>query len=381
MQFNSADRYPPVMNQAALLAERLDVVLLDTGPHDPAPPAVPGLRRSRVTWAPSSRPWRFSRLSARAVFAVRARRLAATVSAAVVAYEPDAIACMLTGAQGRHKLTVAHLHEHPSPGVYDSTTDRIALGYVRRRIGAADVLVVADARRGQLLRERWGLAAAPLVVRNCPRRLDSVPEPRLAGVLSEHGLGAGQVVYYQGSIGAHAGLEDLVSTMPSWPLRSLFVLAGRVTREFRGTLETCAAAVGVAGRLCFLGQIPYRELFGLAAGANVGVSLLNPASEQWRLAAGASNKRFEYAALGLPQVTTAAPGIEETFVSRGMALAVPWGDRAALAAAINRLLRDPELRRRMGERARATHLSEYNYEGEFAPVLEMICRGAEEGSH
>jgi glycosyltransferase involved in cell wall biosynthesis len=91
-----------------------------------------------------------------------------------------------------------------------------------------------------------------------------------------------------------------------------------------------------------------------------------------RFAAGASNKRFEYAALGIPQITTAAPGIEETFVAKALALSVPWDDNAALATAISRLLENRALRQSMGEKARALHLSQYNYEREFEPVMARI---------
>jgi glycosyltransferase involved in cell wall biosynthesis len=63
---------------------------------------------------------------------------------------------------------------------------------------------------------------------------------------------------------------------------------------------------------------------------------------------------LEAMALGLPSVATAVGGVPEVATHGEDALVVPPDDPPALAAAVVALLRDPERRRTMGERARAT---------------------------
>ncbi|HEX6373497.1 MAG TPA: glycosyltransferase family 4 protein [Longimicrobium sp.] len=61
---------------------------------------------------------------------------------------------------------------------------------------------------------------------------------------------------------------------------------------------------------------------------------------------------IEAGATGVPVVTFDLPGCREAVVSGETGVLVPPGDSGALAAALERLIGDPELRRRMGRAAR-----------------------------
>jgi hypothetical protein len=67
--------------------------------------------------------------------------------------------------------------------------------------------------------------------------------------------------------------------------------------------------------------------------------------------------------------------IDELFVSKGIALAVPFGNREAIGQAIAHLLASSTAREHMGKLARAAHLSEYNYEHEFEPLMLTFFDG------
>ena len=69
---------------------------------------------------------------------------------------------------------------------------------------------------------------------------------------------------------------------------------------------------------------------------------------------------IEAAACGLPIVTTDVPGCREIVDAGVNGLLVPPRDGAATAAAIARLIDDPDLRRRMGEASRAMAVAEYS---------------------
>jgi glycosyltransferase involved in cell wall biosynthesis len=77
-------------------------------------------------------------------------------------------------------------------------------------------------------------------------------------------------------------------------------------------------------------------------------------------------------ALGLAQVTNQGPGVAEIIERGQCGLCVDPNSPELIGAAVSRLLGDPDLRRGMGERARALHLDRYHYETQFRPVLDWI---------
>jgi glycosyltransferase involved in cell wall biosynthesis len=68
----------------------------------------------------------------------------------------------------------------------------------------------------------------------------------------------------------------------------------------------------------------------------------------------------EAAAMGKPIVTTDAPGCREIVDNGVNGLWVPVRDAVALADALERLIRDPELRQRMGEASRRKAVAEFD---------------------
>lgn len=110
----------------------------------------------------------------------------------------------------------------------------------------------------------------------------------------------------------------------------------------RAALEARAARLGLGGRARFLGVVddPAALLRGAAALA------LPSASE------GLSNALLEAMASGVAVVATRIPGTDEVVRDEEEGLLVAPDDAAALAAALERLLGDPALARRLGEGGR-----------------------------
>lgn len=80
---------------------------------------------------------------------------------------------------------------------------------------------------------------------------------------------------------------------------------------------------------------------------------------------------IEAAACGLPIVTTDWPGCREVVRDGENGLLVPIRDPEKLADAIERLARDPELRRAMGARGRARAVAEWSLESVVAQTLAL----------
>jgi glycosyltransferase involved in cell wall biosynthesis len=78
---------------------------------------------------------------------------------------------------------------------------------------------------------------------------------------------------------------------------------------------------------------------------------------------------------GLPCVTTHVGSIAEIALAEATAIVVPPRDAAALAGAIERLMRDEALRKRLGEAARAHCAERYSYES-MLERMETVYRQA-----
>lgn len=78
---------------------------------------------------------------------------------------------------------------------------------------------------------------------------------------------------------------------------------------------------------------------------------------------------IEAAASGRPIITTDTPGCREIVRHQENGLLVPPRDVAALATAIERLLRDPSLRQRMGERGRMIAVDEFSIQSVVRETL------------
>ena len=267
---------------------------------------------------------------------------------------------------------IVHLHEMLIDDPNADFISRRIVGSLQKRLHRAELVVVPDLHRAKHVKEVAGLKSMPLVVMNCPLRMEALPESRLLPFLARKGFTSNRIVHYQGSIGNGHGLENIILSMIHWPEDALFVIVGRANPDYLEKLKKIAQEVGVLERVVFVGRVPYNEVLSYAMGATIGVTLLKADYPNWKWSAGASNKRFEYLALGIPQVTNDAPGIKELFEDTGVAVRADYNDSDDIGRKICLYLNNDRLCRNVGDKARALHLNKYNYEHQFRPVLEWI---------
>jgi hypothetical protein len=191
-------------------------------------------------------------------------------------------------------------------------------------------------------------------------------------LLEQKGFASGQIVCYVGSIGKNQGLPETAASMQHWPGDAVFVLIGPASEEVKRGIFSAAAAAGAANRVLLLGAKPHSEALALTAGATLGVSLIQPNSLNLIYSAGAVNKRFEYMAMGVPQVTNTGPGVPELIEHNHCGVCADPHSPEAIGAVVNRLLSNQALLREMGERGRKLHLECYNYQMQFQSILERI---------
>ena len=86
-------------------------------------------------------------------------------------------------------------------------------------------------------------------------------------------------------------------------------------------------------------------------------------------------KVYEYMAAGLPVVASRVGQLQELIQPEVNGLLVPPGDVSALAAGLERIRSEPELRRRLGLAARVKVLREHTWDGVVQRILSLAGLG------
>lgn len=163
------------------------------------------------------------------------------------------------------------------------------------------------------------------------------------------------------------GLDVLLDAMgrAQRPARLAVIGAGRYEREHRAL----AAAAGVEGRVSFLGRLSPDDVASFYRRATCLV-MPTRAPETFGLVG------VEAMSHGTPVIASGIGAIPEWLEDGGSGLLVPSCDAPALAEAIDRVLRDPALARRMGEHGRAVQQARYRPEHHVQPLLALLERSA-----
>jgi glycosyltransferase involved in cell wall biosynthesis len=142
------------------------------------------------------------------------------------------------------------------------------------------------------------------------------------------------------------------------------------TGDARAAYEAQVQALGMEGRVRFLGYVPREEIGHHYAAAHVFV--LASFNE------GMSVATLEAMAAGLPVVVTRTGGTAELVEEGVNGLAFDWGDVEGLVGRLARLARDRALARAMGEGSRA-RAALFSWEAAAERYLEMFAELATGG--
>ena len=168
-------------------------------------------------------------------------------------------------------------------------------------------------------------------------------------------LFVGRLVYYK-------GIEVLVDSMPE--VDAEFVCIG--TGPLRESIVDRAGALGVAERLHLLDPVDDDELAAWYHAADVLALPSVEQSEAFGLV------QIEAHAAGTPTVSSDLPtGVTYANLDGVTGLTVKTGSAPALAAGLNRLLDDPDLRTTLGAQAKARALSEFTVEQMVAGTVAV----------
>ncbi|MGZ0153106.1 glycosyltransferase family 4 protein [Kribbella sp. WER1] len=248
----------------------------------------------------------------------------------------------------------------------------------REYIKTVDRVVTVSPEIARTLQTRYKLDREPTVVINSPQLstdATSGTDIRTAAGLPDDV----PLLVYSGGITRARGVETAVASLSSLPGVHLAVVcvphAGtRPVAELRDQ----AVALGVADRVHFLDPVPTSEVVPFLRTADIGlIPILRYPSHEMAL----PNKVFEYTFAGLPVVTSDMPTLVEFVGKTGIGEVFAVEDPDSLAAAVQRIQRDPAayrerttdpgLRKEMSWEAQAGHLRDLYADLVGPPVLDQ----------
>ncbi|WP_428490249.1 glycosyltransferase family 4 protein [Rhodopila sp.] len=160
----------------------------------------------------------------------------------------------------------------------------------------------------------------------------------------------------------HKGYPELAAAMRSVPEAELWVVGERLDSDRGVDVAAVLQAAGLGSRLRMLG---YRtDVAALLAAADI---FTLPSRFE-----GLPMSVIEAMLTGLPVVATNVRGPAEQVVNEVTGLAVPPGDPAALGSALRRLVREPDLRARMGQAGRRRALEFYDEAKVLSRTLDLL---------
>lgn len=142
----------------------------------------------------------------------------------------------------------------------------------------------------------------------------------------------------------------------------------------RSMLERAVSDAGLEGRVMLDGVMDRESLAALLATADAVVAPSVPTAQGKR--EGIPVVLMEAMSSGLPVVASRLSGIPELVEHDQSGLLVEPGDDRGLAEALTRLHADPELRRRLAERGRATVVAEFDIRVNARKLVARITDGA-----
>lgn len=228
-----------------------------------------------------------------------------------------------------------------------------ALERLATRIFDANVCATVDLTRE--LPERKTVA-----VHNYPRA-ELAAEP-----LSEESYAPdNRTLIYTGGWTAHRGVEQLVEAMRfvRTPGARLVVLGRRDPEVYERARRS-----GGFEAVEDVGTVPYEEVVDRLSRSAVGLVCNQPRHGYDRAL---PNKLFEYMAAGLPVVSSDFPHWRKIVRDSKAGLTVDPTDPREIAGAVDRLLADPDLRRRMGKHGRDAVRERYSWTGEERKLLDL----------
>ena len=360
----AVDGYPPVQHQARLLAESGFQVELITTPLKNSRNKIvfshPGVVIHKLPFRIGGGLNSVKRLMDFFLKITLVRIIHIRRPLFEIAYDPQGIFYSDLSLL-RPKWRIAHFHE-----ILQFVDKQRLEKRLKTSINSFQKVVVADPDRAIQIHKQLQLDELPISVPNFPQLATDSYYSR-----EKHEFSAFEVIYC-GAIGTHQKLDFIIESVIKWPPNTIFTIFGDDQSDIGEELKKQVARLGLVGRVKFEGWIDYSQLTRRLSQADIGISLLDPSFKQWRTALNASNKRYQYMQAGLSQIGDMNPGVTDFLENQGVGRSIGSFCPEELAQIVKDYVSKPFLCKEEGERAASLHMTKYNYEKAFAPILDWL---------
>ncbi|TDE96155.1 glycosyltransferase [Occultella glacieicola] len=219
---------------------------------------------------------------------------------------------------------------------------------------AAGVVTVSPSIASWLQRT-YGLLHRPVLVRNIPATGD-LPSGAGTGRLRELASlpAETKVIAYSGRLTTNRGIEETIDALNLMGPEVHLVLLGYGEPDYVGPLAERARTAGLRDRVHFVGKVPSAEVADALSDADLAVVYVRPTCLSYYYSL--PNKLFESIHAGLPIAAANLPDTADVVAEYGVGLVFESDGPEGLAAAMTRVLADPE-RYRAASRAATTALT------------------------
>lgn len=189
------------------------------------------------------------------------------------------------------------------------------------------------------------------------------------------------IVGYCGSFAAWHGLDTLVEAIARLGRGVAHVLmVGDGTG--RSAIEGLVESMGLAEHFTFTGRVPYEDVPGMLAAADVCVAPFHPERHAFSATRGFALdplKVFEYLALGKPTITVRAENIERLFDDDVHLRLYRAGDPVSLSVALADYLNDPARAAHQAAAGRERVTKRHTWEAHARHLSALMCAHVDAG--
>ena len=236
---------------------------------------------------------------------------------------------------------------------------------------SVDILSFPEPNRAKLFLKDANSNKDVTIIENCPPKLLQVPS--MTQEMENLKLSGHRIVLHRGPIGMGNTIDihEAIYSIKFWPSDAIFVILGLRTNEEEEACKKIIKQENLEGRVIFIPFVPTQnELLQYTASADVGLVLYKPIEVNRKYVAPC--KLYDYLACGVPVIVPKSlPYLSEMVNRLGVGLSYFESTSEAIGKTICELLERPD-RKKMGEKARQAHLSNLNFETQFAPLFEAI---------